>query len=226
MSQQFNLKTVFTNEQLNILYVTGTNVIIGKPSDGRPTNVAWQVFKPLQTNLFSWKEEYGIYASAADIRNGATLSQLSNTPIGSEMGKQYVLQDSGRIVGPIGGGYPNAFLLLNQFGMKPYMTVGLHQNATVNGIERIGNTVSATPALMQSTAVMSPSTTLHIWLQSQVVSNSVVTTITSPITELKFGGNVTEISITYDSATGKFVPVKSGALKSASEPLNYIEPSL
>jgi len=226
MSQQFNLKTVFTNEQLNILYVTGTNVVVGKPSDGRSTNVAWQVFKPMQANLFSWKEEYGIYASTADIRNGAVLSQLSNTPIGSEMGKQYILQDYGMIVGPMGGGYPNAFVLLNQFGSKPYMTAGLYQNSTINGSDRIGNAVSATPVLMQSAAVMSPSTTLHIWLQSQVVSNSVVTTITSPITELKFGGNVTEISITYDSATGKFVPVKSGALKSASEPLNYIEPSL
>ncbi len=142
------------------------------------------------------------------------------------MGKQYILQDSGRIVGPMGGGYANAFLLLNQFGMKPYMTAGLYQNATINGTERIGNAVSAAPILMQSAAVMSPSTTLHIWLQSQVISNSVVTSITSPITELKFGGNVTEISVAYDSATGKFVPVKSGALKSASELLNYIEPSL
>lgn len=226
MSQQFNLKTAFTNEQLQIMYATGTNVVVGKPSDGRSTNVAWQVFKPMQANLFSWKEEYGIYASTADIRNGAVLSQLSNTPIGSEMGKQYILQDYGMIVGPMGGGYPNAFVLLNQFGSKPYMTAGLYQNATINGSDRIGNAVSATPVLMQSAAVMSPSTTLHIWLQSQVVSNSVVTTITSPITELKFGGNVTEIAVAYDSATGKFVPVKSGALKSASEPLNYIEPSL
>lgn len=226
MSQQFNLKTAFTNEQLQIMYATGTNVVVGKPSDGRSTNVAWQVFKPMQANLLSWKEEYGIYASTADIRNGAVLSQLSNTPIGSEIGKQYILQDYGMIVGPMGGGYPNAFVLLNQFGSKPYMTAGLYQNATVNGSDRIGNAVSATTVLMQSAAVMSPSTTLHLWLQSQVVSNSVVTTITSPITELKFGGNVTEISVAYDSATGKFVPVKSGALKSASEPLNYIEPNL
>lgn len=226
MSQQFNLKTAFTNEQLQIMYATGTNVVVGKPSDGRSTNVAWQVFKPMQANLLSWKEEYGIYASTADIRNGVVLSQLSNTPIGSEIGKQYILQDYGMIVGPMGGGYPNAFVLLNQFGSKPYMTAGLYQNATVNGSDRIGNAVSATTVLMQSAAVMSPSTTLHIWLQSQVVSNSVVTTITSPITELKFGGNVNEISVAYDSATGKFVPVKSGALKSASEPLNYIEPNL
>jgi len=226
MSQQFNLKTVFTNEQLHILYMTGTNVIIGKPSDGRSTNVAWQVFKPMQANILSWKEEYGTYISTADLRNGAVLPQLSNTPIGSEIGKQYILQPSGVIAGPMSGGYPNAFVLLNQFGSKPYMTAGLYQNAIINGTEIIGNAVSATPVLMQSAAVMSPSTTLHIWLQSQVISNSVVTTITSPITELKFGGNVTEISITYDSATGKFVPVKSGALKSASEPLNYIEPNL
>ena len=44
----FNLNVAFTNEQLQTLYITGTNVIVAKPtSDGTP-NVAWQVFRPLQ----------------------------------------------------------------------------------------------------------------------------------------------------------------------------------
>jgi hypothetical protein len=39
-----------------------------------------------------------------------------------------------------------------------------------------------------------------------VVSNSVVTTVTSPMTELRFGGGVDTISVSYDSSSGKFLP--------------------
>lgn len=224
---KFNLKIAFTSEQLGILYATGTNVIIGKPSDGRSPAVAWQVFRPMQGNNMSWKEEYGMYASTADIKNGAVLSQLAKTPIGIETGKQYILQNSGAIIGPHGGGFPNAFMFSNQYSGRHYMVAGLFQDAIINGVNMIGNTVSATTVLMQSNAIMNPNTTIQIWLQSQVVSNSVVTNITSPVTELKFGGNVTDLSITYDSASGKFVPAKSNALKSTSDqPFNYIEPSL
>ena len=224
---QFNLKIAFTSQQLGILYATGTNVIIAKSSDGYSPAVAWQVFRPMQANTVSWKEEYGIYASNSDIRNGEVLNQFSNTPIGIETGKQYILQSNGAIAGPYGGGFPNAFMFSNQYSGKHYITAGLYQNAIINGNNTAGNAVSATPVLMQSNAIMNPNTTIRIWLQSQVVSNSVVTNITSPVTELKFGGTVTDISVTYDTATGKFVPAKSSALKSTSDqPFNYIEPSL
>lgn len=222
---QFNLKVAFTQEQLEIMYAAGINVIIGKLSDGGPPNVAWQVFKPLKENTLSWIEEYGIYASTTNIYNGAIINPLSSTPSGAMIGKQYVLENSGIISGPHGGGYPNAFLLLNQLGSMPYMTAGLYQNASINGSERTGNVVSAIPLLSYSMAAMTPSTTLYIWLQSNVVSNS-ITKATSLMTELKFGSTVNEISIKYDSATGKFVPSKNSTLKSSSEPLNYIEPSL
>jgi hypothetical protein len=224
---QFNLKIAFTPEQLGILYATGTNVIIAKQSEGRSPAVAWQVFRPMQSNTVSWKEEYGIYASTADIKNGAVLRQLSSTPTGIETGKQYILQSHGAISGPLNGGYPNTFILSNQYSGKQYIVAGLYQNAIVNENSAIGNAVSTTPVLMQSNAFMNPNTTIQIWLQSQVISNSIVTNITSPVTELKFGGSVADISVIYDSASGKFVPAKSGALKSSSDqPFNYIEPSL
>ena len=223
---QFNLKIAFTQEQLGILYATGTNVIIAKPSDGRSPAVAWQVFRPMQSNTLSWKEEYGIYASNSDIRNGEILNQFTSTPIGIETGKQYILQSNG-VITTAGGGFANAFMFSNQYSGKHYITAGLYQNAIINGNNSTGNAVSATPVLMQSNAIITPNTAIHIWLQSQVVSNSIVTNITSPVTELKFGGNVTDISVIYDAATGKFVPAKSSALKSSpDQPFNYIEPSL
>jgi hypothetical protein len=88
----------------------------------------------------------------------------------------------------------------------PYMTVGLYQAATVNGQQFDDNAVSAAPVLLNSTAVMTPYTNLYIWIQSQVNGNTVVTNVTSPMTELIFGGGTDKISVAYNSATGTFIP--------------------
>lgn len=37
----FTLKTAFTDDQLKLLYMTGTNVIVAKPTGGSGPNVAW-----------------------------------------------------------------------------------------------------------------------------------------------------------------------------------------
>lgn len=220
----FNLNVAFTNAQLETLYATGTNVIVAKPTDGGEANVAWQVFKPLQTNTLGWEEQYGIYASTSRVVNGATLSQLSSVPIPAAMNKLYTLEPSGAISGPATGGRSNAFALNNKYEVQDFMTVGLYQNATVNGTDIIGNATSAAPVLLQSTAYMTPFTTVYIWLQSQVKSNSVVTDVTSPMTELKFGGGVNDISVAYDSASGMFLP--TGATKKIFESFEVIEASL
>lgn len=211
---EFTLKTAFTNTQLELLYATGTNVIVAKPARGSQPNVAWQVFRPMQANILKWSEEYGVYASTSVVTNGATLSQLSSVPVGAREDMLYTLEPNSIISGPVFGGMPGAFALMNNFGEKPYMTVGLYQNANVNGIDMIGNAISAAPVLLQSTALMTPSNTVYIWLQSQVVSNTVVTMVTSPMTKLTFDDRTTEWSVTYDSASGYFVPApgKRGTL--------------
>ena len=89
----FNLGVTFTNDQLAILYATGTNVVVAKPSAGGSIpNVAWLVFKALPANKITWDEEYGIYASTQNITNGATLTQLSSVPLPAADNKSYTLQ--------------------------------------------------------------------------------------------------------------------------------------
>ncbi|SFD26319.1 hypothetical protein SAMN05518672_1011339 [Chitinophaga sp. CF118] len=220
------LNTAFTDKQLDMLYITGTNVIIAKPTGGGTPNVAWQVFKPMQSNQLSWGEEYGIYASTSGVTNGAILSQLSSVPVGAATNKLYTLEPSSKISGPASGGSAGSYTLLNKYAEKDYMTVGLYQNANVNGTDIIGNALSAAPVLLSSTASMTPYTTVYIWLQSQVISNTVVTTVTSPMTILKFGGEVTEISVAYDSASGKFLPVPSVTQRSIATDFHYLEASL
>lgn len=220
----YSLKTAFTNEQLQTLYATGSNVIVAKPTGGSTPNVAWQVFKPMEANTLSWTEEYGIYASTSEVQNGAVLDQLSSVPVGAAMDKLYTLQPSAVITGPVTGGFPDSFALENKYDQKDYMTIGLFQDATVNGTDIAGNALSAVPVILASTAEMTPYTTVYIWLQSQVISNTVVTTVTSPMTELKFGGGTDEISVAYDSDSGKFINV--GTKKLAQGIINHIDPIL
>ncbi len=222
----YELKVAFTNDQLTTLYATGTNVIVAKPTGGSTPNVAWQVFKPLQGNALSWTEEYGIYASTSEVVNGATLNQLSSVPVGAAMAKLYTMEDSGAISGPASGGMANAFALENKYSNKDYMTVGLYQDANVNGTDIAGNALSAVPVILRSTAFMTPYTTVYIWLQSQVVSNTVVTLVTSPMTELKFGGGLNDISVAYDSASGLFIANSADNKKLAQSSINHILPLL
>lgn len=223
---EFTLKTAFTNAQLELLYATGTNIVVAKPTGGAQPNVAWQVFKPMQANTLKWGEEYGIYASTSAVTNGATLSQLSSVPVGARDNMLYTLEPNAIISGPVSGGMSGAFALNNKFAEKPYMTVGLYQNANVNGTDIIGNALSAAPVILQSTAFMTPYTTVYIWLQSQVVSNTVVTMVTSPMTKLTFGGTTKELSVAYDSASGFFVPTGSKQGTLAEGTIKHIPASL
>ncbi|MBV7530850.1 hypothetical protein [Chitinophaga sp. sic0106] len=222
----YSLNVGFTNDQLKTLYATGTNVVVAKPSGAGNPNVAWQVFKPLMANQLAWDEQYGLYASTSNVTNGATLTQMSSVPVGAAMNKLYTLQDSGVISGPASGGQQNAFSLLNVYSGMPYMTVGLYQNANVNGIDILGNAISAVPVLKMSTAVMTPYTTVYIWLQSQVASNSVVTNVTSPMTQLNFGGGINNISVAYDSDSGTFLPTGNFSMTAKKPEVIIIEPSL
>ena len=203
----FTLKLAFTNQQLETLYITGTNVVIGKTSNGKTTpTVAWLVMKPFNQNILTWEDEYGIYISATPIQNGEIILKNSTTAIPVAESKLYTLQDSGVITGPLLGGTPNAFSLSNQYSDNPYMTCGIYQDATINNIPVAGNCVSAEAVLLQNTAVLLPFVVASIWLQSNVVSNTVITAITSTVSPLLFGNGITDISVAYDTDSGSFLP--------------------
>jgi hypothetical protein len=89
---------------------------------------------------------------------------------------------------------------------KGYLTFGLFQDAVVNGAKKEGHAVSAAPVLYKSTATMTPYTTVYLWTQSQVKSNTVNTNVTAPMTRVVFGGAVSEVALKYDAESGMFVP--------------------
>jgi hypothetical protein len=231
LSISCTLNTFFTKEDLVRFLASGSNIVVAKPSEGGPQgstpNVAWVVFRPLESNTMTWTEEYGIYASNVELKNGALLTQLSRSEFPALDGKIYEFAPNGTFGAPSAGGEAGSFSVLNSYDNPPrkYLTFGLCQDATVNGELAEGNAISAATVLYQSTAVMTPYTTVYLWVQSQVRSNSVLTVVTSPMTKVTFGGTTTNISLAYDPATGKFI-AKAGTTLADDVALSHKIPML
>lgn len=214
---QFQLNISFTSSQLSAIYATGNNVVLAKDTNANKTNVAWVVFKPFEQNKVQWEEKYGIYASSCDVNNGVVITTNAMSPFPAQTDKLYTLATQGKIIGPDTGGQPKAYSIMNDYNIKPYMTVGLYQDAVVNATLISAKYLNAIPLLFKSTATMEPLDPIYIWLQSQVTSGTIISTVTSPVTKLNFGGGVNDISVQYDSSTGTFVRPGHGNLSASVE---------
>lgn len=223
----FTLNTTFTQADLTRFLSSGSNVVLAKPNGGGAPNVAWIVYRPLIANRITWEEKYGIYASNSDVVNGAVLAQMSASEFPARDGKLYTLNSAGFFGPPSSGGTNGSFSAVNAYNNLPkgYLTFGLFQDASVNGQIATGNAVSAAPVIYNSTAVITSFTTIYLWIQSQVKSNTVVTNVTSPMTEVRFGGPITEVSLAYDAATGTFISAQAAELTEGVT-LTEILPSL
>jgi hypothetical protein len=210
MSDQitFDLNLSFSKSDLAAIFAADASVVVAKPADnsGSKPNVAWLTFRPLENNNISWEEVYGIYASNTLMEDGASIAK-SSAVNPAVPGKVYTLQPDGTFGAPADGGTLDSFTVVNKLeNARKYMTIGLTQDARIGGELVAGNAISASNVLYQSTAVMTPYTTVFLWIQSKIKSNSVCTKVTSPMSEITFGGGVNNLSYRYDSATGLFIP--------------------
>lgn len=200
----YKLKLSFTPEQLKTFYAAGVNIAVAKPSqENMGPNVVWQSIRPMQEVEVEWNEEYGIYASASAISNGAVLRKMSKSDFPAIDGKGYVLHPEGVFEATGPEGQKGSFYGTNNYPED--LTFGLFQDAVIGGNKVPGNAISAAPVMRGNTAQMTPYTTVYVWLQSLVASNTVVTQVTSPQAKVLFGGKHTEASLTYDSAQGTLV---------------------
>ncbi|MCU0285132.1 MAG: hypothetical protein MUF15_01920 [Acidobacteria bacterium] len=214
----FKLCTSFTNDDLELFFATGTNIVVAKSFMGFEPNVAWLVYRPLNKNEVTWVEDYGIYASNTEIVNGAPIFQNAQTPFPAETGKIYTMSPSGAFGVASPGGIPFTYGIFNDYSNdKGHLTFGLYQNANVNGEDLKGYPVSAYSALYKFKVLWMPMNTIYLWTQAQVKSNMIVTCITSQVTKINFSELNPEISLQYDRTTGKFIPGNNAGLPSGVE---------
>lgn len=220
---KYTLSINLTKEQLNGFYFAGSNIIIAKPTGEESPNVAWQAFRPMENNTVQWEEKFGIYASTAAIENGALLTKTSRTPFPAAEKSIYKLGANAYFEAPttMKNAEPNTYYAVN--GYENNLLFGLFQDAIVNGKQVPGNAISAAPVPINNSAEMTPYTILYVWAQSLVVSNTVVTKVTSPMTQVKFGGKISDISLGY--ANGQFI-VENESELAAGDSVDVLMPAL
>jgi len=217
----YKLKLVFTEEQLRSLHLIGVDIVLAKSTADSDPTIAWQVFKPMQENIITWKEEYGIYVSDSEIRDGEELTQLLRLPVGADMKKNYTLSKDATMSESDSNDPSPQFDIVNKYQDKTQMTIGLYQNATVNGVELTNNAISAISVLSHDSALLPACNTVYIWLQRKLKSNSVAFVKTFPISEISFDESDNEISLAYDIKSGKFV--EEGDTKYGNDILRYYD---
>jgi hypothetical protein len=202
----YSLQLSLAEEQLKYFY-PGSHIVLAKPTAGAAPNVAWQVFRPFEENTVTWEEQYGIYVSTAAVEHAALLTRLSRSDHPAIDKKRYKLEDDAAFGPPEdeAGGEEGSYYAENSYSELPVLTFGLFQDAMVNGQLVQGNALSAAPVLLQHTAQMTPHTTVYAWVESNVKSNTIATRVTSPQTKIEFGGEVSEVSLSYDHKSGLFV---------------------
>jgi len=209
----FTLTMSFSATDLQNFKATGSNVVIAKPLTDGVVNVAWIVFSPFPTNHVSWEENYDIYGSNAEITDHTALLVNANNPGGfATAGTLYTMIPDGAITGPAAGGTPGAFSILNHYSNLPkgHFTFGLRQAAMVNEAPHAATALSATAILLQSSAVLTPASVVYLWLQPNLKSNTVVTTVTGPQTQVTLTTANPSANLSYDPGSGTFLPVAGG----------------
>lgn len=196
----YTLNIDFESSELHPIYAANEQVTIVKQSAGG-TTVAWVAFVPFPNNTVGWSDSYALYASNTFVQSKAIISQLSNTP--ASPGLKYPFND-----GLFGSGTrdsslpPNTYEALNQMSAFPTLTFGLAQGVQVNGTAQPNNPINAQIVPLNQTAEFTPLDKITVFLQSQVQTGMVLTTVTSQSIELSFGGSTTSQTITYSAASG------------------------
>lgn len=207
----YRLQLQIDPADLAIIRGSGQRITLAKPvsADSSP-NVVWLSIDPFESTDVEWSEEYGIYASTVAVVQGATISKLSETGIGAQDGANYSFTSAAVFNGPFpGGGVPaGSYGARNDMPSSnyPLLTFGLTQSALINTVPQSRKPISATPVLATQQAVMTPFSSVYIWLQSQFTSETIITTITGRSAKAVFGDGVTDIGLKYDATIGAFLP--------------------
>lgn len=219
---QYALTTSFSPADLDRFYATGSNIVLARPLAGVPPDVAWVVFRPFQKNFLAWNDDFGIYASSFPIRNGVVPQPNAQTdpnfPVQPAL--VYTMSPAGTITGPVTtGGTAGAFTIVNQYAnASGYLAFGLLQSATVDGNARPLTAASAITVLQNGKGILTPAATVYLWVQPNIVSGTVVTVFTAPITEVVLTAAAPSADLVYQASTGTFTTSTPGVATSVTLP--------
>jgi hypothetical protein len=203
---KYQLEVMFDKEDLAVIKEAKQKIIIAKPVGDEAAKVAWQTIDPFETNTISWTEEYGVYASDTNVRNGARINKVSTVDQASA-GSYYTFKDN--TFNPPDKQEPN--LGTDQYGIHnllsydnyKYCTFGLMQQAIVNGKKSM-RALNASMVLSHQRATFTPFTNVYVWLDGRTESETIITDVFSEQNKFKFGAGKDKIGIKYNPKLATF----------------------
>lgn len=196
----YSLNLTIDAASLQQILASGLQIVLAKQLGGGAPNVVWQAFQPLLQSSVSWNgSSQGLYASQTPIQPGAQIVMTTSLPA-VEAGQAYTYANGSFLV--TGPGAPGVVTVQNtSFGS---VTVGLTQNAVINGQGGSLNPQNAAQSNFQMNVYLTPGDTVQVWIGSEP-AGTVLAGAPGNATTVKFGGGTTSASLTYDAASGRFI---------------------
>lgn len=215
----YSLQLKIGKTDLDNIRTAQLNIVLAKPVGSSSPNVAWQVFDPFMDNTVTWTEQFGLYASNTRLVNGARITKMSTIDPAVDAA-YYSFTSNATFNGPIKDGNApgtGSYMVLDDMPNASYPTLlfGLLQSANINGAPSPLRPLNAAIVLASMSAVFTPLTTVYVWLQATIVSETVITQVTSRSTVVTFGGSVTSQVLIFDGSKGMFVPAAPKGLSVA-----------
>lgn len=200
----FTLNVEINSSDLQTILAANEQVAILKTPVITEQNVVWVAFRPFQENQVSWEDDFAVYASGSETRNGVVIKLMAEQPAEPQMlypFKEGVF-DPPVEAANIGSG---EYGIRNQLFDYPALTFGLAQAAQVNGTVIKYQPLNAQTVLRGQEAVFTPEDSIAVALMARVESGFVISEVSGTPIVLKFGGDVVSITIKYDGTAGRFV---------------------
>lgn len=219
----YSLTINFEAMDVRIFGNCNSRLIIAKSSPGGfMPSVAWLPIRPMETNVITWEDTYGIYASSTEYVTNAVIKKKSRID-SVEMGSWYELEHSGTFGSPEENKDKGAYGIDNQYkGPNGYMVMGLTQDAVVDDEVVKGAIVSAAKVPYKSSIQMATIATIYIWMASGITNGSVISDISSTATKVELTSRHSCAVADYKCDKGRFV-LQSGTDGDGAIAISYLD---
>lgn len=213
MASEYKLNLRVSKEDLELINDAGKRVVLvkengeGSFSSGSEfiDDVAWVTFQLWGDNKVTWENKYSVYVSETQKQSGAVIDKASWEEAEPKT-KMYLFND-GYFMGEqfSGESHPTAYYVKNNY-YKPE-TFGLAQSVKVGEKLYEANPINAMTVLNNEQAYFIPIEKIKVFLAARAENGKVISVAQSQALLLDFTEK-SEITITYDRSTSKFIVVE------------------
>ncbi len=200
---EFQLTIELSADDTKTLNKAGQQVALAKDLTTKSAPlVLWISFSPFESNLVTWRDEYGLFASPDDVSPRGTIQPASRQlPAKPETIYPFENGAFGRSEGSIPRGQ---YATINRDSRL--LTFGLVQTVTGGGKERVGSPINAVKVHPQMQAVFQPIETVFVFLQKGSEGGIVNAVERSDALKIPFSTANPDQTIHYDGTEGRFIP--------------------